>query len=378
MFDFLSYLLGYYVLNIKGLNVERFVAALNNQNIDIKDIRRSSFNNFCLKVNIISYKKLLSLASKMCYTVAVTRVTGVWSVCWYFKHHIAVLIALTACSVSLIAYNMFVFQIQIYGLSTLTQSEVLTFLKQQNITSGTLKNSVNAAQLQTELTNNFSEISLCSVSIYGSSLVVNIKEKLNVEEMGQFEPLISEFDGLITQINLISGTLKVKAGDAVKKGDILVEPYVLDSAGQKKPIIAKADIYATVYFSSTVIFDEYGLENVRTGNIAVTKAYSIFGLNWVYSSEPNNFELYQTQVHEVYTNSLIPIKQIITTVYELKQEVVYRSYEENRQSLEQQSEKEALAKVPQGVAEYTQQTLTNLVGSTYYITANIAAQMKIC
>src|SRR5699024_8221798 len=86
------------------------------------------------------------------------------------------------------------------------------------------------------------------------------------EEMqGSFQPIVSDYDGMITHINLIQGTPNVKVGDIVQKGDVLVYPYVADGEGQVMPVLPRAEIKADVWLSENEVFYEYQIKQERTG-----------------------------------------------------------------------------------------------------------------
>jgi len=107
---------------------------------------------------------------------------------------------------------------------------------------------IGIKDVENAIIDNFDELSFVSCIIEGQTLVLNIKEKLLLEEVfGQFRPIFAQNSGMITQIDLISGTAVVKTGDFVRKGDVLVEPFVIDTSGQKREVKANAKIYAKIY-----------------------------------------------------------------------------------------------------------------------------------
>ena len=125
-----------------------------------------------------------------------------------------------------------------------------------------LKSQIDTKKLENELRKEFEDISSVSVAIVGQSVVVNINQIEIPQEIGDdFAPLISQFDGRISQINLVQGTLAINEGDIVKKGDILV-------SGNQRLVNAKPFVFDRIpYWDEDGKYSNYIEEMRRHGDI---------------------------------------------------------------------------------------------------------------
>ncbi len=244
---------------------------------------------------------------------------------------------ISGCVLSLVfcfLQNLFVWKIDVWGCESLNKSEVISFVK--NNFSNIYKGSIDTKAIEIELKNNFENISSVSVAIVGQSLIININEAVIPDEMqGKFEPLLSEYDGLITSVDLVQGTANVKVGDIVKKGDVLVYPYIVDGDGDKMPVQPKAEIKAEVWIKSEETFYEYQIKEVRTGKKIECSSVSLFGIE-IYSNTNNNkFENYQMEKNSVFLakNNFLPLLYTKITFYETKTIEIERNFEDEKENI---------------------------------------------
>lgn len=228
----------------------------------------------------------------------------------------------------LIQFNL-VLKIQVWGGESVECQEVKSFVK-ENMGSN-FKSKISTDNLEIMIRNNFDFVSSVSVAIVGQSLIINLNPAVLPDEMGdEFQPIVSEYDGLITEIHLIQGTLNVNEGDIVKKGDVLVLPCTTDADGTVYQVQPKAEIYANVWLSSSVTHYDYRIESVRSGK-AVTNMEVLLGDLVIYSNATTvNFEDYEVESYtQVLTKNLIlPFKLRKTTYYEIETNEIISNFED--------------------------------------------------
>ena len=174
---FLSYILGFIRVEIRGLNSEKFLTELSKKNIAIKNLVRLEYNRILLSVDYLQRRKLFAETNKMCYTVNVLKTGGLIGITKLFWHKIGITLGLLCVLCMLIVLNMFVFQVKVYGTQNISTKQITEFLNIQNIGSLTKKTSIDHAQIERLLINQFN-LSMCSVTVYGGSLIVNIRESI--------------------------------------------------------------------------------------------------------------------------------------------------------------------------------------------------------
>ena len=87
---------------------------------------------------------------------------------------------------------------------------------------------------------------MVSIIKKGTSIIVNVKEvrvPSIIANLGQQTHLISGFEGVVTQINVVQGTPLIKVGDVIKTGDALIAGYFDNIDGTKTSCIAMGEVF---------------------------------------------------------------------------------------------------------------------------------------
>ena len=233
----------------------------------------------------------------------------------------------------IIQYN-FVWTVNAVGEDAQQAQQIENYVK-KNLKSN-FKGNIDTDSIESELRNQFDFVSSVSVAIIGQSLVINFNEAVLPPEMeDEKSPIISQFDGLITEINLIQGTLNCSEGDIVQKGDILVYPYIIDSQGQQMSVEPKAEIYAQVWYRSSIDHYEYRIETKRTGNVIIKNDVYIGGLLLYSDSSEISYVQYdsETTTRTLSKNLLLPLSLKKTIYYETVTEEIIEDFESVKEQL---------------------------------------------
>lgn len=327
--------------SIRGLNQERALSELakktNLSHIDRKSKSESSFlcefshskqvKNFLKTQNIeILEQKNYGILPFLMKTITSYGMIGAFLVFSFF----------------LIFQSQFILRYKVYGVSVLSEKSVVSFVKKS---FSHRKNKIKTKEIESSLFDKFEEISLVSCAIKGQTLVINIKEKLLPEAVfGDFLPIISQKNCKITQIDLTSGTALVKVGDYVRAGDVLVEPYAIDTDGKRKKVQASAKIFADVYNVGMSEHFEKRVETFRTGRFCEKSDVMLFGLKIYSRAEKNNFKNFEVEVQEknLSKNNILPFKVKKTFLYETESRTVESKFEDEKEIYLKKSREKAL------------------------------------
>ena len=324
---------------IKGLNQEKNLNILAKK-FPIYDIVRVSKNCAVFKVNIMHAKKIRKALIDLNYEIIEEKKLGAISMLLRVVN-VYIISAFVISSILIFAQSPYIWQYEILGEENLSKTEVVSFIK-DNFTKNKYK--LNTKSVEGALYKEYEEISFVSVIVRGQTLIVNIKEKLLPEEIyGEFEPIISEYDGKVTGINLISGTMAVKTGDYIKAGDVLVYPYY-DDAGTIKKVMANAEITMEIYHTSSITHFEDRIELVRTGRSSVNTEVLLFNLPIYSNIYEMDYKLYETETNEqnLINNNILPLKLKRTTYYELEEVKIHETFEEAKDRLLKEAREKAL------------------------------------
>ena len=315
---------------ITGLNQEKLLNELC-KTVSLSDIDRREKNKTSFKCSYFEHKKVEKfLKSKNVKIDSVAHESVAYKFHKLFTSW-GLVVAIVLFAVLYFLQGQYVVQYEVSGVDKLSEESVVDFVKKNYPQK---KSQIDTEAIEVGLTATFPRISLVSCMIKGQTMVINIKEKLLPNEMyGDFAPLVAEKDGRITEIELISGTLQVKVGDFVQKGDVLVEPYTIDTSGQLKKVEARAEIKADVYYEGSVDHYQTYISVERTGNIAVENTITLFGLTIYTFKEEHNFKMYEVEYEDVELskNLVFPFKMKKTYIYELSERVVESNFEDVRE-----------------------------------------------
>lgn len=330
--------------HIKGLNQEKILNDLSKK-VSLMEVKRNAKDDTTFKCSYFSYKKVEKYLKNKNVKIEDICHEGI---CYKIKKIAkcyGVLLAFLIFGIFYFLQSQFIAQFQILGVDKLSKTEIVSFVK-DNFPKSKFK--IDTKKVENSLIQNFDEISFVSCIIKGQTLVINIKEKLLPEQIyGQFQPLKASHDGKITSINLISGTCLVKVGDIVRAGDVLVEPYILDSSSNIKKVEAKAEIFADVYHVGRAQHFEHKIEIVRTGRTAVQNSITLFGLVIYTFKEENNFKMSEVEYEnlELVQNLLLPFKMRKTIIYELEEHVIDSKFDDVKEEYIEKARLKALENV---------------------------------
>ena len=272
----------------------------------------------------------------------------------------------------------FVFKIEVWGCDELNESEVANFVK-ENMASR-FKGNIDTQRLEISIRDNFKLVSSVSVAIVGQSLIVNINEAILPEELnGEFEPIVSQYDGLVTEINLVQGTLNVKQGDIVQKGDILVYPYIIDGDGEQRPVQPKAEIFADVWVEKEDVFYEYQIVEERTGRKIECSQVTLFGLVIYSNTNENTFESFESEKTSSYIaeNNILPLIYTKYTFYETKTTEIIRNFEQEKDDLFENLRQKTLIYLPENAIIKDEKSSVKEMAGVFYLSYIITTSLDI-
>ena len=359
-----------------GLNIEKFINYLISANISILRAKRPNYNRLELILSSKNGKKVIENAEKFGFKVRVEGVFGFYKIVDFFIKRFSIVVCLLFCISMYLFSNLFVWGVNIEGTINLSDEEIISFLEQSNVGIGRAKTHVDVNKIEKSLLNNFNQISLVSVYLYGNSINININEKLPQDYL-KYEPILSQHDGVVKDFVLVSGTTIIKCGDVVREGDILVLPYIIDNAGNKKSIKPSANIVLEVDFSNTISYNENREILEDTGDKIVSTNISLFGLNFR-KELPCHYSHYRVETREVYilNNLFLPIKKVEKTYYEQTYVSTFIAFESVKQDLINDAYDNVFAKAKDCEVINKNHSIVKS-NDTYYITANCKAVVYI-
>lgn len=364
-------------IKVKGLNQER---AFNNlsKEVEILKLEREDQRTCQLEVLPKDAKKTKKFLRNNNFEILSEKSFGAYKWGKWFLSYYGIIAGLLLCITAYLVQLPFLWQICVFGNEVINSSEITQVINQQ--LPSRLISQIDTKEIEIVIKENFERVSSVSVAIVGQCLVVNINEKVLPDEMTtNFQPIVSEYDCRITHIELIQGTLNIKEGDIVRKGEVIVEPYIIDSEGQKREVKAMANITADVWLVGTKEHRESYYRTYRTGNKVEESKVLLFGMTIYSNSKEMHFENYQEEVYveDLITNNILPFKLEKRVFYETKTELVETKFEDCKDEIINDARENALQNMEECEIIKGEDYTVSSAGGVSIVTYIVTVERKI-
>ena len=234
------YLRGYVIVEIKGFSIERLINLALKSNIHMWDTYREN-DVLYAKLSIADFKALRPYAKKARCKIKLVHKIGLPFVAFRYRKRTMLLFGAALFILSFIVLSSFVWLVEVEGNNKITETDIIATLAEAGYTTGKLKRNLNLREAETYLINKYPDIVWVGMKFEGTRLLVEIAETVPKPSIQNAESpchIIAKRDGLITYIATYKGIPKVKKGDIVRKGDVLV-------AGAVPLMEGESDLYYT-------------------------------------------------------------------------------------------------------------------------------------
>lgn len=355
-----------YRYTFKGVNTERFLNKMS-ADFELFDIKKDGTKGqFCISLS--KDKKLCKQMKNFDIQIEQKQGFGILYHLLCLVKRYGIMTALLLSVAFFVVCSNFVFGIKVMGIESISQTEVIQILKQNGFEKVNKKSDIDTSKFEKDLSSNLKNISLVSIIIKGNTLVVSIKEKVQnseYENKDNFEPIVSNFDGVLTKVQLVQGMLNKKVGDIIKKGDVLVFPYIVDASGNQRKVEPKAEIYAKVYITQKASFYDVEMIAKRTGKSMIKTDISAFGLKIFSDHKECEFALYETESTKktISNGNIFPITLEKTTFYEIQNERIENDFEQKKQQIMDDLKQKTLKNLQEcDIIENERQNVTRIAG----------------
>lgn len=239
---------------VTGEETLRFVNLCRNNGIELRHLVRRE-NAIQMEIDAKNFKKLRPLVWKTHVKIHILNRHGPAFFFYRHKRRWWFLLGMTVFAGMIYILSLFVWQIDIDGNRKYTDALILQALAQMDVKTGCRKSEIDLPKIEEELRIMYNEITWVSASIAGTKLQIELREgdlKIsgssgggqtgNVKRVenrennpktqnGESETdlpanLVADEDAIITNLVVRRGTVAVRYGDEVKKGDVLIEGKV--------------------------------------------------------------------------------------------------------------------------------------------------------
>ena len=369
--------LGTCVYKIKGLNTERLVNEFLKNKINILHFEKQN-EYMIFKCNYYDSNKVKKLLKN--YEILATEYNGICSLFHFIKKRFVLLIGIVFLLFFLAFWQTHLFNYNISGLERIDKNEFISVLNEKGYSIGVSTNKINTNELSQSLISSFSELSFVSVVVIGSSLVINVKEKEYDENLDEslIKPIVASFDGVVNSISVYQGTAMVKSGDIVRKGQVLIAPYI-EVNGEVKSMRAKGEVNASIFIKGQVVFNENERAKIRSGNFVTLKSMNFYGSVFKMKQKKVPYSNYEIEKSSkiICKNMPICFRIVEERYYELIDDPVVKDFESQKEMLVKKSRYMAYENLKADFDVISEQTDIVTAGENHYIITYLKVNTNI-
>lgn len=221
---------GYVEISVHDGLPERFFNLCALQGMEVWNIRMGKNGDYRCRVELKDFWGVRPLARKARVRLKVKKRGGIPFFLSENRKRVFYACGLGGFFLVLFLMSLFLWEIRFTGNVRYTDDALLYWLEQKEIQTGVLRGNVHCEELEARIREEFPEIIWVSARILGTRLLIQVKENevLSVVPQEDTRPcdIVAERDGRVVSMVVRQGTAKVKTGDEVAAGQVLVSGYV--------------------------------------------------------------------------------------------------------------------------------------------------------
>lgn len=329
----IEFLFGCCIMEAAGTFPERIINIASQKGIFIRDIIRTKEGTITFTV---SRKGAEILLCEPLYEETGLKILSKSGLPYIFssrKSRIAAIAVPAVIFFLLFLSTQFIWHINVIDATSAEEEFILSELKRLGVKKGALKASIDQSHVKNRILTDNPSLMWLWVDFKGASAIVKFAYRdiappiFNEED---FYNIYSTKDAVITKIIPKNGIAKVKEGETVLKGQLLIEGTMPENEEEIKHIHASGEVFGSVWEEKTVIIPKR--KEIRTPTGEKTEHLSIKFKNFQLKLYINSSILYPD--YDIIENNriIIPFGPVFT---KKEYREVNVTYEENNLSLMQ-------------------------------------------
>ncbi|MGL5752871.1 MAG: sporulation protein YqfD [Paraclostridium sp.] len=332
----ISYIRGYYVISIEGINIEKFINTLIRNKISVYDVKRISSTKMEFKVDRENFKELKKIYRNNKYDIKVKQKMGLPFLARRIYRYKGMWICAIISLLILMSTSMFVTDIYIQAPEGIDKTLVRKELEVAGVKPGVYKKSIDRKEVRDHVMSKFDDVAYVSINVKGTNIFVTVTKKdetLKQAKETNYCNIIASKDGIIDKVIPRSGEQMVEPGYIAREGDVLV------SGANTKSI---PEVWATTYYKSKQTADCIEKEKVRTGESKTVHTISFYDEKYVLRKNINykNYEIENKEYKLEIGDYTFPIKIQASVFHEVNVKETKKDTEAIKNELKEKALKE--------------------------------------
>jgi similar to stage IV sporulation protein len=341
-----NYLIGYVVISVKGVSLEKFINLTITNGIYLWGIQRQNYTTLTAKISIRGFRQLHGISNKIRCRIRIVEKRGLPFVLFRYRHRKMLAVGILVCVVILYGLSLFIWNVEVQGTEATDPSKILSAMESMGLKPGVPKSSIDPMLIENQLIINMPKLSWASLEIRGSRAILRVKESvLPPEKVDRETPsnLIAAKDGVVHNIIVLDGQAVVEEGQTVKRGQLLVSGIIEhpDTIGERY-VHSMGQIMARTWYEEKVELSFKEPYRQRTGRSAEIKYIGWKQFKVPYRKDEIPFTDYDLEVQE----DGIFIHEIYYEIEEIHWE---KNLQAAKNKLKEMAEQRVRKIIPEGV-----------------------------
>lgn len=338
----ISYIRGYYVVTIEGINTEKFLNTLIRNKVNVYDVKRISNTKIELKVDRKSIRALKGIYRGSKFEVKIKQKTGLPFLARRIYRYKGMWICAMLSLVLLMSTSLFVTDVYIKAPEGIDKVLVRKELEKAGVRPGVYKKGIDRKEVRDQIMGEFGDIAYVSINVKGTNIFVTITKKdesLQEKKETNYCNIIAKKNGIIEKVIPRSGKQVANVGDIVRKGDVLV------SGSNTKSL---PEVWATTFYESKQSTNYIDKVKTRTGNKKTVYTFSFYDKKYTLrrNIDFKNYEIENKEHVLTIGDYTFPLKIKSSIFHEVNVKEVEKNKEEVKEDLKQKALKELEYTIP--------------------------------
>lgn len=287
---------------IEGVNLEKLLREAPRSGVTLRGVRRLEGRRISARVSLIQMKALKALCARFGWELSEIHAGFCVRAIRLVRRRAALPAGLVLCAAAVWLSSQMILAVRIEHAMEHT-AEVRRFLSESGVHPGRMKAAFSTDDLRARLNYAVPGLAFASLSYKGSTLVVDCRGEQAAQRLdlpGGGMDLVASREGIVTRISVRSGTPRVSPGEAVRKGQLLVEGVERSELGELRAVRAQGEVTARVWSQGSAKVSLYETRTAETGNVRrrVT-LHSPFHMRVVRDAQPFESQDVSTEIEPV-------------------------------------------------------------------------------
>ena len=329
------FLNGYVIIQIKGLCIARFLKKITDAGIRVSDVRKTDEATVLCRIPARRFHDLKRLKSRLPLRIRILKRGGLPFQLLKLRRRPVLWIGTILLFSGILILSTRIWFIRIDETKLVDPDEVTALLSERGIRPGAYLEGPILITAANDLSAQIRDAAWIGLDREGVMLKVNIVESLpeSVKRTDRMpSDIIAEKDGVVTSVEVMRGQARVKTGDRVKAGDVLISGTI-NYKDNTVETAADGRVYAAADYRTEAELIDHVTEAYETDLIESVRIIRFWDREIIRTTPA--FEHYRlTDPKSVVSNGLLPVSIETLTA----REIAFRE----RMLTDEEAEQEAL------------------------------------